>query len=288
MTGRTSSHAPDAALAADLAWCEEQVRRGSKSFHFAFRTLPREKASAVWAIYAFCRRFDDAVDEPAAPDDFDVLRLQWARFRAGETPDAHMWRALRWAFRRFGLETAPFDDLVRGLDGDRSFVQPPDDAALFEYCHLVAGTVGRMLLPVLATHGRDGLRDTAVRLGDAMQLTNILRDVGEDVRMGRVYLPARAMEEEGVTADGLAAQHASEAFVALWERYARIAESWYDEFLATVPRYDADSRRPLRLAAKAYRAILHEVRRHDYDCLVNRNVLPRWRKLAISLGGWFA
>jgi phytoene synthase len=118
-----------------------------------------------------------------------------------------------------------------------------------------------------------------------MQLTNILRDVGEDRRMGRVYLPARAMAECGVVPEDLDRGAPTPGFIALWERYARIAEAWYAESLAAVPLFDRDSRRPLRVAGKAYRAILHEVRRHGYDCLVHRNAVPAWRKLLLLLGG---
>jgi phytoene/squalene synthetase len=199
-----------------------------------------------------------------------------------------MWRALRWAFGRFGLAEEPFQALVDGLASDRDFHQPKDDEALWGYCRQVAGTVGLMLLPVLATHSRDPLRETAVRLGDAMQLTNILRDVGEDLRMGRIYLSAERMADAGVTEADLAEGKPTAAFRALWEGYATAAERWYAEFLGTVRHYDADSRRPLRMAAKGYRAILGEVRRHDYDCLRRRNSVPAWRKVLLSVGGWFA
>ncbi len=279
----------DASTAADLAWCEALTRRHSASFRLAFGTLPKEKASAVWAVYAFCRLADDAVDAPADPEDFDLLRLQWRRFREGSTPSSHMWRALRWATDRFGLPTAPFDDLLAGLDSDRAFRQPEDDAELLLYCDRVAGTVGRMLLPILAARvppqERTALSDAATALGCAMQLTNILRDVGEDRRMGRIYLPAAAMRETGVTAEDLDAAVPSADFVALWERYAALAEADYAATLSAAPRFDPDSRKALRVSAKAYRAILHEVRRHGYDCLVNRTVVPAWRKAVLLLGG---
>ena len=278
------------ALADDLRWCEALTRHHSKSFHLAFRALPREKAEGVWAVYAFCRLFDDAVDVPSEPEDFDLLRMQWSRFVEGETPDTHMWRALRHVFTRFGLERAPFDELIVGLDGDRTFHQPQDEPELFVYCHRVAGTVGLMLLPILASSpdAREALRPTALRLGRAMQLTNLLRDVGEDLAMGRIYLPEDRMREFGVTAETLAAGRPTEGFRALWESLATTAEGWYAEFHASVHHYDADSRRSLRVASNAYRAILHEVRRHGYDCLTRRNSVPAWKKTALSIGGWFA
>jgi phytoene/squalene synthetase len=275
----------DASLADDLLWCESIARKHSRSFHLAFRSLPTEKAQAVWAVHAFCRLFDDAVDTPIEPETFELLRMQWARYRAGETPNSHMWRALRWATGRFGLTPEPFQELVDGLASDRSFQQPADDAALHRYCHQVAGTVGRMLLPILASHGREALVGTSARLGDAMQLTAILRDVGEDLAMGRIYLSAERMAETGVTASDLATGQATPAFRALWEGYAKTAEAWYEEFLGTVHAYDADSRRALRISAKVYRAILQEVRRHGYDCLKRRNSVPDWRKFLIALGG---
>lgn len=277
-------HDRDASLSDDLLWCENLTKKHSKSYYFAFRSLPREKAQAVWAVYAFCRLFDDAVDTVVGPEAFELLRLQWLRYLGGATPDSHMWRSLRWASDRFGLETEPFRVLVDGLATDREFRQPADDEALYRYCHQVAGTVGLMLLPILASHDRDSLRETALRLGDAMQLTNILRDVGEDLRMGRIYLPAARMAESGVTVADLESGQPTAAFRSLWEGYAKTAERWYEEFLATVRRYDPDSRHALRVSAKVYRAILHEVRRNGYDCLSKRNSVPTWRKLLLSLG----
>ncbi len=278
------------ALLDDLRWCEALTQRHSKSFHLAFRTLPREKAEGVWAVYAFCRLFDDAVDVPSESEDFDLLRMQWSRFVEGETPDTHMWRALRYEFARFGLERGPFEELVAGLDTDRSFRQPNSDAELARYCHRVAGTVGLMLLPILASApaAREALRPTAERLGDAMQMTNILRDVGEDLALGRIYLPADRMRAFGVTEEILAARQPTEGFRALWESLATTAEGWYAEFHGSIHLYDADCRRSLRIASHAYRAILHEVRRHGYDCLTRRNSVPAWKKAAISIGGWFA
>jgi phytoene synthase len=280
----------DPALVDDLRWCEALTLRHSKSFHFAFHNLPREKAEGVWAVYAFCRLFDDAVDAPSEPEDFDLLCMQWIRFASGETPDTHMWRALRHGFERFGLERAPFDDLLAGLDGDRTFHQPENEEELFTYCHRVAGTVGLMLLPILSSDpaAREALRPTAVRLGDAMQLTNILRDIGEDLALGRIYLPLDRMRETGVTPEILAAGKPTDAFRTLWESLATTAESWYAEFHHTVHAYDADSRRSLRIASNAYREILHEVRRHGYDCLTKRNSVPAWKKAVLSVRAWFA
>jgi len=275
----------NASLADDLRCCESVARRHAKSFHLAFHKLPHEKAQAVWAVYTFCRLFDDAVDASVLPETFELLRLQWLRYRAGETPDSHMWRALRWASLRFGLSEEPFQVLVDGLATDRDFHQPEDDDALFRYCRQVAGTVGLMLLPILASHGREALRESATRLGDAMQLTNILRDVGEDLKIGRIYLSAERMAEAGVTASDLATGQATAAFRAVWEGYATTAEAWYEEFLGTVRLYDADSRRSLRVSAKVYRAILREVRRHGYDCLRRRNSVPAWKKFLLALGG---
>ena len=281
------NHRRDPLLATDLDWCEAVARQNSKFFHSSFHSLPKEKADAVWAVNAFYRRFSDAVDCPATPEEFDLLRMQWVRFQDGETPGTHMWRALRWAFGRFDLTSGPFEDLVRGLDSDRAFMQPEDEAALFRYCHLTAGTVGLMLLPILGIRSSWlVLEPAAIRLGDAMRLTRILRDVGEDLARGRIHFPKTAMEEFGVSASDLSPGKPSEGFRALWEYYAQIAEGWYAEFLRTTACYEKDCRRPLRVVARVHRGILDEVRRNGYDCLTERHSVPSWRKFVLSAEGW--
>ncbi len=188
----------------DFAWCEDVIRRNSHSFYRAFSLLPPRKRNGVFAVYAFCRAADDCVDVEASRERLDGLQRDLERFDAGGMPRGPLWRALGVVFGAFDEDTAPFFDMLEGQRRDLAFRQPADLGELEDYGYYVAGSVGLMLLPLLRA-GRpvdDALRADAVALGVAMQLTNILRDVGEDWNAGRVYLPAAVMEEAGLVRGG--------------------------------------------------------------------------------------
>lgn len=265
----------------DYLHCKRIIKQHSKSFYWAFRRLPKEKANAVWAIYAFCRRLDDAVDEGDSTGEFDRLVTQWQVLRQGEVPDEPVWRALGDVFRRYNPSVEPYEGMIEGQRSDLAFAQPETDEELLQYCSLVAGTVGRMLLPVLATEHQSELADTANQLGQAMQLTNILRDVGEDLCRGRVYFSREAMERFGVTEAILAEGKPTSAFMALWEHYAVMAGQLYQQALENLGLYDRDSRAAVRGAAMVYGAILDEIRRRGYPCLTERVSLTLTLKLLI-------
>ena len=269
----------------DFAVCCGITRRHSKSFYWAFRGLPREKADAVWAIYTFCRRLDDAVDEGGDPEAVGRIAAEWAAFCAGNTPDTPHWRALRVVFDRFAMDRVPFDGMFEGQRMDLAFAQPQDDNELLRYCALVAGTVGQMLLPVLARKNAFSLGTAAVQLGQAMQLTNILRDVGEDLRRGRIYFSRQTMERFGVTGAMLAAEQPSKEFIGMWEYYAQMAATLYRAALAELPLYDEDSRAAVRNSALVYAAILQKIRHNGYSCLQNRVSLSFWEKLKLIRTG---
>ena len=167
----------------DFAWCEDVIRRNSHSFHRAFSLLPACKRQSVYALYAFCRLADDCVDRDASAAKLEQVQDDLARFFAGTVVDAPLWRALDAVCSSFDLDAQPFFDMLEGQRRDLSFRQPETMGDLEEYGYYVAGSVGLMLLPILhaASPVDDGLRDSAVALGVAMQLTNILRDVGEDL-----------------------------------------------------------------------------------------------------------
>ena len=172
----------------DFAWCEDVIRRNSHSFYRAFSLLPACKRQSVYALYAFCRLADDCVDRDASAAKLEQVQDDLARFFAGTVVDAPLWRALDAVCSSFDLDAQPFFDMLEGQRRDLSFRQPETMGDLEEYGYYVAGSVGLMLLPILhaASPVDDGLRDSAVALGVAMQLTNILRDVGEDTP-GTVY-----------------------------------------------------------------------------------------------------
>ncbi|MDP2842706.1 MAG: phytoene/squalene synthase family protein [Acetobacterium sp.] len=207
----------DEAIQKDLNWCETLIQHNSSSFYRAFRKLPKEQAQAVFAIYAFCRIADDAIDVDNNPEMVKALADKLAAFEAGETPDEPMWRALRWAFETFPLKIRPFQEMLIGQLLDVDFKQPESFNNLLDYCYLVAGTVGLMLCPLLAKPVTSEAEKLSVELGIAMQLTNILRDVGTDYRLNRIYLPEDLMIALGVNPEDLAGPEPTPELIRLWE-----------------------------------------------------------------------
>lgn len=266
----------------DFDWCEALIKIHSGSFYRAFRHLRPDKAKAVFAIYAFCRLADDAVDEHNDAIALQDLTDDLTAFERGVVPDEPYWRALKLTFDRFGLNTAPYHELLQGLTMDLQPKQPADMAQLERYCYLVAGTVGLMLCPLLAVDPDDEqVRATSVKLGHAMQLTNILRDVGTDFRIGRIYLPERLMQRYGVQPSDLSGSVMSAGLIALWEDLAARAESYYHEVEQNLDRYEIQAQLGVRLSLEYYRSILQACRKANYQLLDRRIVVPDSHKLIL-------
>ena len=279
-----------AQLRQDYAFCEKIIKSSSKSFCTAFSQLPKEKARAVYAIYAFCRLADDTVDsdDPLAEKIKNLQKLeeQLKAFDKGHTPDEPMWRALRDVFTRYKMDVSPFFDQLEGQKRDLSFKEIADLSALEEYSYYVAGSVGLMLLPILSANNEidDSLRESAVSLGIAMQLTNILRDVGEDFRdNNRIYLPSDLLLHYGIRIDELMEDGVNPSFIELWENIAMEAERRYGLFWDRIDRFDEDCRFPVYVAAKLYRAIIDSVRENNYNCLQLRNYVPEVKMMGLVL-----
>ena len=267
-------------LTDDYKYCEAIIKRHSASFYKAFKILPLEKRQAIYAVYAFCRIADDCVDIEADARALEALRDQLADFEKGNTPDTPVFRALRDVFHRYAMQTKPFYELIEGQHMDLQFRQPSDMAAFEHYCYLVAGTVGLMILPVLATENAKLLTESAIGLGIAMQITNILRDVGEDRLLNRIYLPSDLLAKEGVNLRILKAP--SPEFITVWETLAKKSEQRYDHFLKDVSLYDKDSQVAIKRSALYYRAILHAVRLQAHDCLNKRAHVGTLQKICLS------
>lgn len=265
----------------DYAYCERIIRNSSKSFYTAFSKLPEEKAKAVYAIYAFCRLADDTVDTKGSIEErtnqLFHLEKELQLFSEGETPEKPMWRALRDVFTRYPMDPAPFFDQIEGQKRDLDFQPIQTLAGLEEYSYYVAGSVGLMLLPILASKQpqTEQLKQSALSLGVAMQLTNILRDVGEDYRENsRVYLPTEVRQRYDIDIATVMQTGPTPAFIQLWEEVAAESQKGYDRFWEQIKLYDADCRFPILVAAKLYSAILDSVRKNNYNCLHTRNYVP--------------
>ena len=222
-------------LEEDYRFCKKIIKEHSKSFYYAFSKLPKEQANAIYAIYAFCREADDAVDEAPTREDqlkrLDTLHDELCLFEEKKEKNTPIWRARRDVFNRYPMEIEPFYNQLHGQRQDIEFVQPDTLAELEMYSYYVAGSVGLMLLPVLTHSSSKELKSSGVSLGIAMQLTNILRDVGEDLtKIDRIYLPRKLMEKHGYSHDDLSNQKITPSFIQLWEEIAVRAEHLYDQF----------------------------------------------------------
>lgn len=245
---------------------------------------------AVYAIYAFCRQADDTVDadEPIAikKEKLDQLEEALISFTDGQTADHPMWRALRDVFDRFDMDVSPFFDQIEGQRRDLDFKEIMDMDDLKAYSYYVAGSVGLMLLPILANQDAitPDLRDSAVSLGIAMQLTNILRDVGEDYRDNhRVYLPSDRLAAHDVYLDIIMKKGPDQAFITMWEEIAQESEAAYDSFIAAIDQFDSDCQLAVLTSANVYRGILDSVRAQNYDCINRRNYVSELKMVQLVL-----
>ncbi|MCI5774958.1 MAG: phytoene/squalene synthase family protein [Aerococcus sp.] len=276
----------------DFDACERIIKQQSKSFYAAFSRLPELKAQAVYAVYAFCREADDAIDEQHDPTLIDQMSAQLDRMREGlakqrsarqvfgEDTEASTWRALMVAFQVFDLEFEPFADLLDGQRQDVQFAQPQTETDLSAYSYYVAGSVGLMLLPILSEQAQD-IQEPAKQLGEAMQRTNILRDIGRDLVIDRVYLPVETMKRFSVTHEMLERHVLNQSFIDLWEYEARLAEAQYQSAYGMVPLIDDDCREALLVAALVYRENLEVARSHHYAVFnTTKREIPKSRKLA--------
>ncbi|MEK4521514.1 phytoene/squalene synthase family protein [Psychrobacillus sp. FSL W7-1493] len=257
-------------------YCEEVIKKNSRSFYFAFSQLPEDKANAVFAIYTFCRRADDSVDENGSKvrqkEELERLKKELQLFEKGEEIQHPMWLALRDVFNRYNMSIEPFYEQLEGQRMDINFTEPMTLKELEKYSYYVAGTVGLMLLPVLAQGSSIDLTEQAISLGIAMQITNILRDIGEDYQVkNRIYIPQSLLASELYSADDLKNASINSSFIRIWESLAHHAEELYDHFFHSIFYFDEDSRFQVLLAAKVYRGILNAVRKNNYDCFHVKN-----------------
>lgn len=264
----------------DFNYCEKIIKKHSKSFYAAFSTLPDEKAMAVYAIYAFCRKADDIVDVEMNEDALKKLHHQLKCFEKGATLNHPFWRALRVVFNAYKMNIAPFYDMITGQEMDLSFQQPETQKDLESYSYYVAGSVGLMMLPLLTERPEDYQKE-AIALGIAMQITNILRDIGEDLENSRVYLPKEVMKKHGYTSEMLENKTVNSNFIDLWEYEAKIAEAYYEQSLNLVYNTNEEAKKPLLLSLLFYKEILNVVRLNDYQCFEKRNSVSKRKKLEL-------
>lgn len=265
----------------DFKICESIIKKQSKSFYAAFSQLPHPDNWAVYAIYAFCRQADDLIDEAEDVDGLECLKQQLHDFIDKQiilnTP---MWRALAVVFQHYPMSADPFYDMLYGQKQDSQFEQPETIADLSEYSYYVAGSVGLMLLPILSDVPSQ-LVSRGKQIGEAMQVTNILRDVGEDFANHRIYLPRTLLKKHGVDNRMFIQESPSQELIAAWEELAKRAESLYEEGLELTAGLKPKARFPFVAACVYYRAILTAVRNNHYQMLHQRQVVSANHKFKL-------
>ena len=280
-----------------LQHCRELTRHHSKTFYFGSRFFPAVQREAVWAVYAACRQGDDIVDEPGGGE--AALEEWWLATRTalrgdpvGLTgPAQPVPTALRWAASRYPLPEAAFHELYLGLQMDLRMDAGGTPYRTFNelelYCRRVAGVIGFMIAPISGYSGGEQTLEYALRLGQAMQLTNILRDVGEDLSRGRIYLPHNLMAHYGVSRATLEAGQVTPPYRALMRFLTQQARDWYREGRAGLPYLHGSGRLAVTAAARAYEGILDALEANDYDNFSRRAHVSGPRKLLMLPGAWW-
>lgn len=265
--------------------CRDVVRLHAKSFYGSSLFLTPEKRRAVWAVYAFCRTADDIVDR-IAPDAERLAAVDaWERklidaYR-GDANDP-VFTAFADAARRFAVPMQPALDLLRGARMDVSVRRYASYDDLREYCYLVASTVGLLVMPILGTTTARAA-GYGVALGRAMQLTNILRDVGEDARMDRIYLPLEDLRRFGCTEATILEAVIDERFIALMRFEIARVRAIYRDAEPGIALLAPESRYAVRLALHLYRGILARIEDNRYDVFTRRAYVPFRTKMMMAL-----
>jgi phytoene synthase len=271
-------------------YCQQKAAGSGSSFYYSFLFLPQERRRAITALYAFCREVDDVVDEAVDPQ-LAGTKLAWWRQEVERlftgNPQHPVTRALQPALAPYGIGAQQLHEIIDGMEMDLRQARYLDFAALERYCYHVAGAVG------LLAAGIFGYADPrtlayAKNLGTAFQLTNIIRDVGEDARKNRIYLPAEDLQRFNVTAADLLQARYSAGFAALMAFQAARARSYYAKAMAALPPADRRAQRPGLIMAAIYSALLAEIERDGFRVLTQRTSLTPLRKLWIAWKTWIA
>ncbi|MCH7643252.1 MAG: presqualene diphosphate synthase HpnD [Myxococcales bacterium] len=268
--------------------CAEITRRSGSSFASAFWMLPKPKRNALHAIYAFCRLADDIADDPEVAGDRTALLARWRE----ELDGAYRGKAqhavgvaLSDAVERFRLPEGVFLDLLAGVEFDLADgpIETFDDLRL--YCYRVASTVGLLVVRILGFKNPRSL-EFAETLGIAVQLTNVLRDVGDDASTGRIYLPRDELERFGVSTGSVLAGHGTDALQPMLRFSAERAASYYERAEDLLPDEDRRSLRPATAMGRIYRALLDELIEREFPCFEQPLRLSKPRRIAIAAKVW--
>jgi 4,4'-diapophytoene synthase len=258
-------------LERDYNYCHNIMKKHSKTFSYAFDFLDIRRKKAVWAIYAACRIIDDSVDRYKNLEKLDEIASDldtiYGNHIRSYQSDASIMNALNDTLNTYAIPQNPFKSLIQYVKGDLDLKIIQTDSDLYDYCYGVAGTVGELLTPILAASNENNFeqaKDAAIALGKAMQITNILRDVGEDFQNGRIYLSEEKLAQYQVELHSTYYEGVNSDYIELWESYATEAVELYNIALNGINYFDEEVRYIIELATTTYREILEEVRKSNY------------------------
>ena len=270
-------------------YCQDKAAKSGSSFYYSFMFLPAERRQAITALYAFCREVDDVVDE-CHDLSLAQTKLEWWRQEVGRvyngTPTHPVGLALKDVIKGFRLPQEQLLEIIDGMAMDLSQTRYLDFKSLQLYCYRVASVVGLLAAEIFGYQDRQTLK-YAHDLGLAFQLTNIIRDVGEDARRGRIYLPIEDLQRFNVPAKDILEARYSDAFRELMAFQAERAEKFYDQAFAQLPAVDRKAQRPGLVMAAIYRTLLREIAADGFQVLDRRTSLTPLRKVWLAGTTWF-
>jgi phytoene synthase len=271
-------------------YCQEKAAASGSSFYYSFLFLPPERRRAITALYAFCREVDDVVDE-SSDAQLAATKLAWWRQEIAGlysgNPRHPVTRALSPHLKNFSLEQENLQEIISGMEMDLTQTRYLDWKGLERYCHRVAGVVGLLAARIFGYQEARTL-EYAHALGIAFQLTNIIRDVGEDARKNRIYLPMEDLQKFGVPAADILGMRQTEDFRKLMQFEAGRARSHYEEAFRALPAADRKAQRSGLIMAAIYRALLEEIERDGFNVLAQRTSLTPLRKFWIAWKTWIS
>jgi 15-cis-phytoene synthase len=269
-----------------LEYCKQKAAQSGSSFTVSFIFLPKSQRNAMIALYAFCREVDDVVDECS---DYTVAqtKLNWWKSEIANlytnTPQHPVTKALHPVVKQFNLAQEHFLEIIDGMEMDLKFNRYEDFKQLQLYCYRVASVVGLLSAQIFGYSNRKTLK-YAHDLGMAFQLTNIIRDVGEDARRGRIYLPLDELKKAKVTEDDILQSRETPQVKELIEYQIERAESYYDKALRELPPEDAKQQRTGLMMAAIYRTLLREIKADSAEKVLNsKTKIPPFRKFILAM-----
>ena len=264
------------------------TRSEAKNFYYAVLTLPQARRSAIYVVYAFCRHCDDAVDNEGSMND-KLAALADLRFNLGQAYSHRasnpLFEALADVASKYNIPQEYFEDVIRGVEADLTKTSYNDFEDLRGYCYQVASAVGLICLQIFGYSDMKA-RDRAIDLGLAMQLTNIIRDVREDLEMGRVYLPQDEMARFGYSRMDLQNHLINDAFVALMRFQAERARNYFDSGFQLLPYLSPRSRACPAVLGRIYSKVLQRIETAGYDVFRERVSLSKGEKLRVTAQTW--